>query len=163
MIKRHSYQIPESVSDISEQPLYILIASWGLRNKKILTTDIVAKNFFITQRRAMDIMHYIKNEGRKNVDFEKVILFHGVYGNIRVQALKIKSVVLLPPQKINKERYNDSFKLVEIEQKKNVFSVKTTDEFSMIKRWLISRKVGSHFSDIERNLPSNKETVQAKI
>lgn len=90
-------------------------------------------------------------------------MFHGVYGNIRVQALKIKSVVLLPPQKINKERYNDSFKLVEKEQKKNVFSVKTTDEFSMIKRWLISRKVGSHFSDIERNLPSNKETVQAKI
>lgn len=75
--------------------------------------------------------HYAlyKKRREKNVDFEKFILFHGVYGNIRVQALKIKSVVLLPPQKINKERYNDSFKLVEKEQKKNVFSVKTTDEF----------------------------------
>lgn len=47
MIKRHSYQIPESVSDISEQPLYILIATWGLRNKKILTTDIFAKKILL--------------------------------------------------------------------------------------------------------------------
>ncbi|WP_105465738.1 CaiF/GrlA family transcriptional regulator [Escherichia coli] len=77
MIKRHSYQIPESVSDISEQPLYILIASWGLRNKKILTTDIVAKKFFITQRRAMDIMHYIKTKGEKMLTLKKSYCFTG--------------------------------------------------------------------------------------
>lgn len=86
----------------------------------------------------------------KNVKFEKVILFYGSSRNFRVQALKITYVVLLPPQKINSVRCNDSLKLIEKEQKKNTRSVNSIDDHSLIKGWFISRKVGDHFSDIEK-------------
>ena len=75
----YSYNIPDNVSDIAEQPLYILVACWGFRRKQFLTTSTVAKEFLITQRRAMDILHYIKNEGSKNITFENKILFTTIW------------------------------------------------------------------------------------
>ncbi|MED8911433.1 CaiF/GrlA family transcriptional regulator [Escherichia coli] len=95
----YSYNIPDNVSDIAEQPLYILVACWGFRRKQFLTTSTVAKEFLITQRRAMDILHYIKNEGSKNITFENKILFTGPSKNIKTRALKITNVIFTVPQK----------------------------------------------------------------
>ncbi|MDW4633432.1 CaiF/GrlA family transcriptional regulator, partial [Escherichia coli] len=41
--------IPECVADLKGYPLYIIVAYWGLRNNKTLTTTDVSRNFLITQ------------------------------------------------------------------------------------------------------------------
>ncbi|CAH5675794.1 CaiF/GrlA family transcriptional regulator [Escherichia coli] len=150
----YSYNIPDNVSDIAEQPLYILVACWGFRRKQFLTTSTVAKEFLITQRRAMDILHYIKNEGSKNITFENKILFTGPSKNIKTRALKITNVIFTVPQKKNKSKNNNIINPTEKEFKNHVRSVQKIDDYTFLRKWLISRKTGESFSDIEKYLPS---------
>ncbi len=46
--------IPECVADLKGYPLYIIVAYWGLRNNKTLTTTDVSRNFLITQQQSYD-------------------------------------------------------------------------------------------------------------
>ncbi len=45
--------IPECVADLKGYPLYIIVAYWGLRNNKTLTTTDVSRNFLLHSNNLM--------------------------------------------------------------------------------------------------------------
>jgi hypothetical protein len=53
-------------------PLYLAVATWGLRSRTILTTEVVSREFRITQQRARDVLHYLRHEARSRLTFENV-------------------------------------------------------------------------------------------
>jgi hypothetical protein len=57
-----SYYIPEEVMNLKGEPLYVLIARWGLLRKAPFFRDDVAKAFGLTERRAADLMRYLHNK-----------------------------------------------------------------------------------------------------
>lgn len=59
--------IPECVADLKGYPLYIIVAYWGLRNNKTLTTTDVSRNFLITQQQSYDVLTYIYQEAQKQI------------------------------------------------------------------------------------------------
>lgn len=68
--------IPECVADLKGYPLYIIVAYWGLRNNKTLTTTDVSRNFLITQQQSYDVLTYIYQEAQKQITATKRTLFN---------------------------------------------------------------------------------------
>ncbi|KAA0547696.1 MULTISPECIES: CaiF/GrlA family transcriptional regulator [Citrobacter] len=71
-IKRHFF-CPECVQDMQSQPLYIIVAFWGMRTGRLLTMEVVSREFHIPQRAAKDILHYIEHEGRNHIRSRRFI------------------------------------------------------------------------------------------
>lgn len=88
-IKRHFF-CPECVQDIQSQPLYIIVAFWGMRTGRLLTTEVVSREFHIPQRTAKDILYYIELEGRNHIRSRRFIQNEPTTG--RRRALRILDV-----------------------------------------------------------------------
>lgn len=56
------FRLPPGMEDLCGYPLYLRIAAWGLRQRNILTADLVSGVFYITQSQARDVLHYIHHE-----------------------------------------------------------------------------------------------------
>lgn len=52
---------------MQSQPLYIIVAFWGMRTGRLLTVEAVSREFHIPQRAAKDILHSIEHEGRNHI------------------------------------------------------------------------------------------------
>ncbi|MBC0030478.1 CaiF/GrlA family transcriptional regulator, partial [Escherichia coli] len=94
----YRHRIPAGVSDLVEQPLYIIVATWAMRTNTLLTTEEVSREFLLTQQRATDIIHYIHNEGSKHITSERITLIKNTPKRTRYRALKIINVTPLPKQ-----------------------------------------------------------------
>ena len=84
--KRHFF-CPECVQDMQAQPLYIIVAFWGMRTGRLLTAELVSREFHIPQRTAKDILHYIAHEGRNHIRSRRFIQNEPTTG--RRRALRI--------------------------------------------------------------------------
>lgn len=84
--------IPECVADLKGYPLYIIVAYWGLRNNKTLTTTDVSRNFLITQQQSYDVLTYIYQEAQKQITATKRTLFNE--HKRRISAFRILDLIL---------------------------------------------------------------------
>lgn len=92
--------IPECVADLKGYPLYIIVAYWGLRNNKTLTTTDVSRNFLITQQQSYDVLTYIYREAQKQITATKRTLFNE--HKRRISAFRILDIdkgILRTPKK----------------------------------------------------------------
>ncbi|WP_439070493.1 CaiF/GrlA family transcriptional regulator (plasmid) [Serratia nevei] len=56
----HRYSLPDGVVVTDKTPLYQVVALWGWQRQRPFSRDDVAKAFGIDQRRAGDVMSYIR-------------------------------------------------------------------------------------------------------
>ncbi|ECL8479804.1 CaiF/GrlA family transcriptional regulator [Salmonella enterica] len=96
------WRLPPGMADMTEVPLYLAVAVWGLRLEQVITTDDVSRNFCITQRQASDILHYITHEGTKWVKYERRVIIRDVRG--RRTGLRIRAVIMPEPDEIRPRR-----------------------------------------------------------
>lgn len=68
------YMLPDVVRDLGACPLYLAVAFWGQRCHNVLTTELVSREFRITQQRARDALHYIRHEACGRIDYENVTM-----------------------------------------------------------------------------------------
>ncbi|HHZ8738776.1 TPA: CaiF/GrlA family transcriptional regulator [Escherichia coli] len=88
-IKIHFF-CPDCVQDMQAQSLYIIVAFWGMRTGRLLTVEIVSREFCIPQRTAKDILYYIEHEGRNHICSRRFIQNEPTTG--RRRALRILDV-----------------------------------------------------------------------
>lgn len=86
------WQMPPGMSDMVDAPLYLTVAVWALRQKKVITTEEVSRNFCITGQRAGDILHYITHEGRRWVTSERRVVIRN--NQRRLRGIRILAVSL---------------------------------------------------------------------
>lgn len=87
--------LPPEVRELAGYPLYLLIAAWGLRGHRVLTTALVSRTFLITQSQARDALHYIRHEGRIRVISESVpvrIGTHPFCRGLRIHAVDLRDI-----------------------------------------------------------------------
>ncbi|MEB7742579.1 CaiF/GrlA family transcriptional regulator [Escherichia coli] len=141
---KYSFRIPTAVSDLNEQPLYIIVASWAFRVNKLLTTEAITREFLLTQRRATDIMHYIVHEGARYIKSEQITLIKEKPQKIRYRALKIISITLPSLQpKVNTNRrlvYDSTAPKTSVTDK-NIHM----NYHKSLRRWMCIRKTGEDF------------------
>lgn len=63
--KNKPFRLPTELDDIRKSglPLYVLVAYWGLRQRKPVTVMDVRQAFGLSFRRAIDILEYITEQG----------------------------------------------------------------------------------------------------
>lgn len=93
---REDWHLPVEVVEMDDVPLYLAVAMWGMRQKRVITCEDVCRNFYISQRRASDILHYICHEGACFVVCERRKVVRA--GNICRVGLRIHRVILLSPE-----------------------------------------------------------------
>lgn len=103
-IKKHFF-CPECVQDIQAQPLYIIVAFWGMRTGRLLTTEVVTRAFHVPQKTAKDILHYIDHEGRCHISSRRFIQNEPATG--RRCALRILDVKEPPEMSASSKRKLD--------------------------------------------------------
>lgn len=130
--------IPECVADLKGYPLYIIVAYWGLRNNKTLTTTDVSRNFLITQQQSYDVLTYIYQEAQKQITATKRTLFNE--HKRRISAFRILDIdkgILRTPKR-------DC--ICQLRQYTNCNNESTRceigDSFTELRRWMCSRKTG---------------------
>ncbi|ENY0943349.1 CaiF/GrlA family transcriptional regulator [Salmonella enterica] len=96
------WSLPDGMADLSGAPLYVTVAVWGLRLKRFITTDDVARNFCITQQQARDVLHYIGHEGARWVESERRVIIRDARG--RQTGLLIRAVTMPEPADIRPRR-----------------------------------------------------------
>ncbi|EAY7468762.1 CaiF/GrlA family transcriptional regulator [Salmonella enterica subsp. salamae] len=93
---REGWHLPVEVAEMDDAPLYLAVAMWGMRQKRVITCEDVCRNFYISQRQASDILHYICHEGARFVVCERRKVVRE--GNICRVGLRIHRVILLSPE-----------------------------------------------------------------
>ncbi len=129
--------IPYIVRDLNDLPLYIIVATWGMRTKQKMTTLSVSRAFFITQQQARDILHYIYNEGAGNIKSERLILFDA-------QKRKIKAIVV---HEIASSAYDNPVYIKRDYHSPSLSSARSEGEISesnmrKLRRWMCIRTPG---------------------
>ncbi|HFJ8673762.1 CaiF/GrlA family transcriptional regulator (plasmid) [Salmonella enterica] len=131
--------IPECVADLKGYPLYIIVAYWGLRNNKTLTTTDVSRNFLITQQQSYDVLTYIYQEAQKQITATKRTLFNE--HKRRISAFRIldidKGILRTPKKEIAYASY-DNIPTVTMKSTR----CEIQDSFTELRRWMCSRKTG---------------------
>lgn len=131
--------VPECVVDLKDYPLYIIVAYWGLRTDKMLTTKDVSREFFITQQQSSDVLHYIYREAHKHITANKKTLFNEQKRKISAyRIIDIDSNILLTPK--NEIAYTCKDNIPTAPQKSTRSEIQ--DNFAKLRRWMCSRKVG---------------------
>lgn len=93
--EERQFILPPEVIDLAGYPLYLVIATWGLRSQCTLTTALVSRAFLITQNQARDALHYIRNEGRTRIRCEFVpvrIDPHPFCRGIRIHSVDLQNI-----------------------------------------------------------------------
>lgn len=133
--KRHFF-CPECVQDIQAQPLYIIVAFWGMRTGKLLTVEAVSREFHIPQRTAKDILHYIEHEGRNHICSRRFIQNEPATG--RRRALRILDVQ--DPQEIPASSGAKLDFLSEAVAPAVRHQLRPVTKFQKLRQWMLSRK-----------------------
>ncbi|MCU6388830.1 hypothetical protein KW818_06800 [Enterobacter quasiroggenkampii] len=130
------HTLPDAVSDLTDYPLYLAVAIWGLRTATILSTAVVSREFHITQQRARDALHYIRHEARSRVSAEDVPLAIpglnrvSLYKGLRVSAVSAYE----PPAAPHPSRKADSRARPCTRQK--------LTPAQRLRQWMVSRRPG---------------------
>ncbi|ECA9682695.1 CaiF/GrlA family transcriptional regulator [Salmonella enterica subsp. enterica] len=136
-----SHILPPVVADMIDQPLYIVVAMWGLREDTLLTTKVVSRTFLLTQGRARDILHYIVHEGRSHVVCNTLILSSENSGNDRCRALKIMQVNKASPDSVRRIRTSVLTKSSSIASVRDI-PTGSMSELQSLRRWMCIRRTG---------------------
>ncbi|TKU63908.1 CaiF/GrlA family transcriptional regulator [Citrobacter sp. wls713] len=134
-IKRHFF-CPECVRDMQSQPLYIIVAFWGMRTGRLLTMEVVSREFHIPQRVAKDILHYIEHEGRNHICSRRFIQNEPTTG--RRCALRILDVQ--DPQEIPASSGAKLDLLSEAAAPAVKQQLRPVTKFQQLRQWMLSRK-----------------------
>ncbi|CNF76373.1 Protein of uncharacterised function (DUF1401) [Yersinia enterocolitica] len=134
-IKRHFF-CPECVQDMQSQPLYIIVAFWGMRTGRLLTVELVSREFHIPQRTAKDILYYIEHEGRNHIRSRRFIQNEPATG--RRRALRILDVE--DPQDIPVTSGAKLDFLSEVAAPAVKQPLRPLTKFQQLRQWMLSRK-----------------------
>ncbi|EHA0861471.1 TPA: CaiF/GrlA family transcriptional regulator [Escherichia coli] len=133
--KRHFF-CPECVQDMQAQPLYIIVAFWGMRTGRLLTMEAVSREFHIPQRTAKDILYYIEHEGRNHICSRRFIQNEPTTG--RRRALRILDVQ--DPQEIPASSGAKLDFLSEAVAPAVRQPLRPMTKFQKLRQWMLSRK-----------------------
>ena len=134
--KKRPFFCPECVQDLQAQPLYIIVAFWGMRTGRLLTVELVSREFHIPQRTAKDILHYIEHEGRNHICSRRFIQNEPTTG--RRRALRILDVQ--EPQKIPASPGAKLDFLSEPVAPVAKQPFRPLTKFQKLRQWMLSRK-----------------------
>ena len=133
--KRHFF-CPECVQDIQAQPLYIIVAFWGMRTGKLLTVEAVSREFHIPQRTAKDILHYIEHEGRNHICSRRFIQNEPATGRRRaLRILDIQDPQEIPASSGAKLDFLSEAVAPAVKQQ-----LRPVTKFQQLRQWMLSRK-----------------------
>ena len=127
---------PECVQDMQSQPLYIIVAFWGMRTGRLLTVELVSREFHIPQRTAKDILYYIEHEGRNHIRSRRFIQNEPTTG--RRRALRILDVE--DPQDIPASSGVKLDFLSEAVAPAARQPLRPLTKFQQLRQWMLSRK-----------------------
>lgn len=71
------FQLPASLVHLTDPPLYLAVAYWGLLTGGGFTREDVSQAFRISQRRAADVMSYISRERSDVITCERQLTREG--------------------------------------------------------------------------------------
>ncbi|ENJ9364392.1 CaiF/GrlA family transcriptional regulator [Salmonella enterica] len=129
---------PPGMADMAEAPLYLAVAVWGLRQARIITTEDVCRNFCITGRRAVDILHYIAHEGRRWVTSERHVIIRD--DRWRRTGLRILAVTLPDRDEYYPRRRKPVLRSVEKQQTGREERRQT--RIKALRIWMVQRRPG---------------------
>lgn len=141
---REDWHLPYEVAEMNDVPLYLVVAMWGLRLKRVITSEDVSRNFYISQRRASDVLYYICHEGTRFVSCERRKVMQK--GKLYRRGVFIREVTL---------PLTDEYKLVRrrnIPKPQSIMPRKTRmcDDITGIKalrQWMVLRQMGEPIPD----------------
>ncbi|HFQ8924801.1 TPA: hypothetical protein ACHTJK_000526 [Citrobacter freundii] len=121
---------------MQSQPLYIIVAFWGMRTGRLLTVELVSREFHIPQRTAKDILYYIEHEGRNHIRSRRFIQNEPTTG--RRRALRILDIQ--DPQDIPASSGAKLDFLSEVVAPAARQSLRPLTKFQQLRQWMLSRK-----------------------
>jgi hypothetical protein len=121
---------------MQSQPLYIIVAFWGMRTGRLLTVELVSREFHIPQRTAKDILYYIEHEGRNHICSRRFIQNEPTTGRRRV--LRILDVQ--DPQDIPASSGAKLDFLSETVAPAARLPLRPLTKFQQLRQWMLSRK-----------------------
>ena len=140
--------LPPDVQDLTGHPLYLIIATWGLRNGYVLTTVLVSRTFFISQGQARDALHYIRHEGQNRIASEQVPLKNGAHPYSK--GLRVLSVSLVDAY--GQENESGSLMMTVRTFPQVRFSRgrdgDTRQSERQLRQWMVSRRPGEVVPDV---------------
>ncbi|HAX5205122.1 TPA: hypothetical protein JZG67_004843 [Escherichia coli] len=161
------YRVPEGLSEFLELPLYMVVAIWGYKNNRLLTTKDVSRVFFLSHQQSSDVINYIYKEGKKHIKSQKMILFCTANGvKAKTRALKILNIAALssqeelcklkvkpkPKSQVKLKPKQPSLKLSSC-----VLLQEKRENTKAIRQWMCSRRVGEDCSSIKKYLQRVRE------
>lgn len=138
--------LPSDVNDLLGYPLYLIVATWGLRNGCVLTTVMVSRTFFISQGRARDVLHYICHEGQTRITSESVLLKNGVHPYTK--GLRVLSVNLADVSLQEKDSESRAVKVRTPPQTQTSRSGDSRESERLLRQWMVSRRQGEAVPDV---------------
>lgn len=134
-IKRHFF-CPECVRDMQSQPLYIIVAFWGMRTGRLLTMEVVSREFHIPQRAAKDILHYIEHEGRNHICSRRFIQNEPTTGRrCALRILDVQDPQEMPASSGAKLDFLSETVVPAVKQQ-----LRPVTKFQQLRQWMLSRK-----------------------
>lgn len=134
-IKRRFF-CPECVQDMQSQPLYITVAFWGMRTGRLLTVELVSREFHIPQRTVKDILHYIDHEGRNHIRSRRFIQNEPTTGRRRVlRILDVQDPQDIPASSGAKLDFLSKAVAPAARQ-----PLRPLTKFQKLRQWMLSRK-----------------------
>ncbi|HIG9582942.1 TPA: CaiF/GrlA family transcriptional regulator [Escherichia coli] len=130
------FTVPDNVCDLKSHPLYVIVALWGMRTQRLLTSADVSRVFFISQQQARDVLHYICHEASGCIKSKKVLMFNE--HKKKILALKIKKVSL---ESCAQQKYfcRNIPTIVSERKIRNI----TENNIILLRRWMCTRRRNS--------------------
>ncbi|EPQ0972546.1 CaiF/GrlA family transcriptional regulator [Citrobacter farmeri] len=135
---KQKFNCPEIVQDLRHQPLYIIVAFWGMRTEILLTKELVSRAFHISQKTAEAVLHYIDHEGRNHIRSRRYIQKVRITG--RRRALRILDVQFPPEMS---ERSKNILDFHPEAAPSAVFRIRRPlTKYEQLRQWVLFRKRG---------------------
>lgn len=132
------FMVPGSVCDLKSHPLYVIVAFWGMRTQRLLTSVDVSRAFFISQQQARDVLHYICHEASGCIKSERVFILNE--HKKKILALKIKNVSL---EACAQQKYFCRNIMPAIASERKTRSI-SENNIIVLRRWMCTRKRNEH-------------------
>lgn len=144
-----AFFLPTGLEDLAGYPLYLIVAAWGLRKGGVLTSVMVSRNFFISQGRARDILHYISHEGQSRIICERVPVLDGTHPfckGLRIIDINIEDITLSNKEKTYKDCIENKSTSMILPQSLSVGDFR--DSARDLRRWMVSRRNGEKVPEL---------------
>ena len=135
---KQKFNCPEIVQDLRRQPLYIIVAFWGMRTDTLLTKERISRAFHISQKTAEAVLHYIMHEGRNHIRSRRYIQKVRVTG--RRRALRILDVQFPPETSERSKKMPDYWSEAAVSAV--VRRGRPLTKFEQLRQWMVFRKRG---------------------